>query len=89
MSEGIIENSGTQRYYFHIGSEAEIIIQVRAAAQQKVFFLPHALRQVLRPDRIIHTAEARRVIAEGVIIDDYPKDCQSTQLPAPWVWWTS
>ena len=55
-------------------TEFEILIQVRAAAQQKVLFLPHALRQMLRPDRMIRRAEVRRVITEGEVIEDYPKE---------------
>jgi len=54
----------------------EILIQIRAAAQQKVLFLPHALRQMLRPDRMIRRAEVRRVITEGEVIEDYPKDAR-------------
>lgn len=52
----------------------EILIQVRAAAQQKVLFLPHALRQMLRPDRMIRRAEVQRVIIEGEVIEEYSKD---------------
>jgi hypothetical protein len=55
-------------------TEVGILIQVRAAAQQKVLFLPHALRQMLRPDRMIRRAEVRRVIIEGDVLEDYPKD---------------
>ena len=54
----------------------DILIQVRAAAQQKVLFLPHALRQMLRPDRMIRRAEVRRVITEGEVIEEYPKDAR-------------
>jgi len=55
-------------------TEVEILIQLRAAAQQKVLFLPHALRQMLRPDRMIQRAEVRRVITEGEVIEEYPRD---------------
>ena len=55
-------------------TEVEILIQVRAAAQQKILFLPHALRQILRPDRMIRRAEVRRVITDGEVIEEYPKD---------------
>jgi hypothetical protein len=57
-------------------TEVEILIQVRAAAQQKVLFLPHALRQMLRPDRMIRRAEVRRVITEGEVIEEYPNDAR-------------
>ena len=59
-----------------MGTEVEILIQVQAAAQQKVIFLPHALRQMLRPDRMIRRAGVRRVITEGQVIEDYPKDAR-------------
>ena len=57
-----------------MGAEVEILIQIQAAARQKLLFLPHALRQMLRPDRMIRGAEVRRVIREGEVIEDYPKD---------------
>jgi len=57
-------------------TEVEILIQVRAAAQQKILFLPHALRQMLRPDRIIRRTEVRRVITEGEATEEYPKDAR-------------
>lgn len=59
-----------------MGTEVEVLIQVRAAARQKILFLPHALRQMLRPDRMIRRAELRRVITEGEVIEDYPKDAR-------------
>jgi hypothetical protein len=52
----------------------DILVQVRAAAAKKVLFLPHALRQMLRPDRMIETAEIRGVLAHGEVIEDYPED---------------
>ena len=52
----------------------EILVRVRAAAERKVLFLPHALHQMLRPDRTIRRAEVRQVIAEGEVIEDYPED---------------
>ena len=57
-----------------MGTEVEILIQIRMAAQKKLLFLPHALRQMLRPDRMIRLVEVRRVISEGEVIEDYPKD---------------
>lgn len=53
---------------------ADIMSLVRRAAEARVLFLPHALRQMLRPDRLITTTEVRRVIAEGKAIEDYPED---------------
>ena len=37
-------------------------------------FLPHALRQMAHPDRMISTKEVRAVLERGEIIEDYPED---------------
>lgn len=49
---------------------------VRQKAAEKLLFLPHAVRQMSRPDRIISTVEVRKVIFEGEIIEDYPEDAR-------------
>ena len=48
--------------------------QVRKTAQQRILFLPHAVRQMSRPDRMITTAEVASVIASGEVIEEYPTD---------------
>jgi hypothetical protein len=45
-------------------------------AEEKLLFLPHASRQMMRPDRMISTGEVRKVIFEGEIIEDYPEDAR-------------
>ncbi len=52
----------------------EILGLVRQAAAQRVLFLPHAVRQMSRPDRLITTSEIRHVIEHGEVIEDYPED---------------
>jgi len=47
---------------------------VRKRAEQKLLFLPHAVRQMNHPDRMISTSEVRKVIFEGKIIEHYPED---------------
>jgi hypothetical protein len=47
---------------------------VRAAAKKKILFLPHALRQMLRPSRMISVEEIRQAIYNGSTIEDYPDD---------------
>jgi len=47
---------------------------VREKAAEKVLFLPHAVRQMSRPGRMISTAEVRKVLFEGEVIEDYPED---------------
>lgn len=39
-------------------------------------FLPHALRQMARPDRMISTKEVRGVLEHGEIVEDYPEDAR-------------
>lgn len=39
-----------------------------------MLFLPHAVRQMSRPDRMISTVDVRKVVEEGEIIEDYPED---------------
>jgi len=47
---------------------------IRDRASQRILFLPHAVRQMSRPDRMIFTADMRKVLEEGEIIEDYPED---------------
>ena len=44
------------------------------AAKRKLLFLPHAVRQMSRPDRMLSTSEVRAVIAHKEVIEDYPED---------------
>jgi len=52
----------------------EVLIQVRKAAGKRLLFLPHALQQMMRPDRMISEDEVRDVVFSGEIIEDYPED---------------
>lgn len=49
---------------------------IRDRASQRLLFLPHAVRQMSRSDRMISTAEARKAIEAGEIIEDYPEDAR-------------
>lgn len=49
---------------------------VRVAARSRVLFLPHAIQQMSRPDRMISPAEVKRIIFAGEIIEDYPEDAR-------------
>lgn len=53
-----------------------MIARVRECAAQRVLFLPHAIRQMTRPDRMITSAEVLRIIGQGEVIEDYPKDAR-------------
>ncbi|MDY0170968.1 MAG: DUF4258 domain-containing protein [Thermoguttaceae bacterium] len=38
--------------------------------------MPHAIQQMLRPDRMIRRVEVRCVIENGEVIEDYPTDAR-------------
>jgi hypothetical protein len=44
------------------------------SARKKILFLPHAIRQMSRPDRMITSEDVRRIVLRGEIIEDYPED---------------
>ena len=54
--------------------QADIVSRVRRASAQKRLYLPHALRQMARPDRMITTEEVRTVVDHGDLVEDYPDD---------------
>lgn len=51
-----------------------ILEQVRVAASKRLLFLPHGIRQMSRPDRMITTAEVEIVVNTGELVEDYPED---------------
>lgn len=59
-----------------MASEKNILVRVRATSEIRILFLPHALHQMLRPDRMIRRMEVRNVIANGEVIEDYPEDAR-------------
>ena len=48
--------------------------RVRRASRTRVLFLPHAVRQMFRPDRMISPAEVEAVVSSGDLVEDYPED---------------
>ena len=53
-----------------------ILTAVRQAALKKIIFLPHAIRQMARPDRMIRAVDIRKVIFFGEVVEDYPEDAR-------------
>ncbi len=51
-----------------------ILEEVQQAAQKKLLFLPHAIRQMSRPERMITPNEVATVVSRGDLIEDYPED---------------
>lgn len=51
------------------------IVEVsRRAAKKKLLFLPHAIRQMSRPERMLTPQEVERVVMTGELVEDYPQD---------------
>lgn len=55
---------------------ASILDRVKKAASERILFLPHAIRQMSRPTRMISPAEVERVVFDGELIEDYPEDAR-------------
>ena len=51
-----------------------ILDEVRAAAQKRLLFLPHAVRQMSRPQRMVSPSEVEATGLKGDLIEDYPND---------------
>jgi hypothetical protein len=54
--------------------ETDILSSAHQAATKRLLFLPHAIRQMSHPDRLITTSEIHSVVEHGEIIEDYPED---------------
>lgn len=55
-------------------SEEDIRQRVRASAGRFILYLPHAIRQMNRPDRMISDDEVVETVLHGEVIEDYPED---------------
>jgi hypothetical protein len=42
----------------------------------RLLFLPHAIQQMTRPERMIGRQEVRCVVEHGQVIEDYPNDAR-------------
>ena len=56
------------------GASKGIVEEVKRAASQCLLFLPHAVRQMARPERLITPSEIRAVVEQGDLVEDYPED---------------
>lgn len=52
----------------------DIVEQVRAAGRKRFLYLPHAIRQMSRFDRMISLQEVQTVAITGRLVEDYPED---------------
>ena len=51
-----------------------VLENIRNVSTKKILFLPHAVRQMSRPERMISATEVRSVVTQGEIVEDYPND---------------
>jgi Domain of unknown function (DUF4258) len=54
--------------------QQDILDRIKESAVKKILFLPHAVRQMSKPDRMITTKDIRYIIENGEVIEDYPED---------------
>ena len=52
----------------------EFLERLREKAALKLLFLPHAVRQMNRPERMITPEEVREVVLKGELLENYPDD---------------
>lgn len=57
-----------------MNDDPDIMSAVRRSAAARIIYLPHAARQMSRPDRMITTAEVRNVVERGELVEDCPED---------------
>ena len=48
--------------------------KVISAANKKILFLPHAMKQMSHPGRMITADEIRETVLLGEVIEEYPED---------------
>lgn len=53
---------------------SSILAEVKKSAKKKILFLPHAVRQMSRTERMITTLEIKKIIYTGKLVEDYPND---------------
>ncbi len=56
--------------------KTDILNLIKESAAKRILFLPHAVRQMLKPDRMITTKDVRHVVLNGEVIEDYPEDAR-------------
>lgn len=59
-----------------MNESTDILIRIRQSAAKRILFLPHAIRQMSKPDRMISTTDIRTVIEQGEVIENYPEDAR-------------
>jgi hypothetical protein len=52
----------------------DMLERIRQSAAKKILVLPHAAKQMLRPERMISMAEVHHIVEHGELIEDYTDD---------------
>lgn len=52
----------------------DILKRIHEAAAKRVLFLPHAIQQMSRAERMLSAAEVEAVVGAGELIEDYQDD---------------
>jgi hypothetical protein len=55
-------------------AEIDIITRVRRSAARRILYLPHAVGQMSRPERMITVFDVRKAVEKGELIEDCPED---------------
>ena len=58
----------------YMAGEPTMQEQVKRAARQRVLYVPHAIRQMSHPDRMITPAEVEHIVISGEVIENYQED---------------
>jgi len=53
---------------------SDIVSSLWKSAEKRIIYLPHAVRQMSRPDRMTSVAELRNVAEREELVEDYPQD---------------
>jgi hypothetical protein len=59
-----------------MNESTDILIRIRQIAVKRKLFLPHAIRQMSKPNRMISTTDNCTVIEQGEVIGNYPEDAR-------------
>jgi hypothetical protein len=51
-----------------------VLDSVRRAARARILYLPHAVKQMALPERLISVGEVEEVVLQGDLLEDYPDD---------------
>ena len=54
----------------------DIFQLVKQAAGKRLLLLPHTIRQMSRPDRMITTREVESIVMAGEVVENYPEDAR-------------